>query len=126
MSKNDKKHFDKTPHDFKARYIFHKFNFDFKFLSHNSPLLPKVNLTRINAKPYTLELVLTYRINYDISVRKTTALVGDVHGICISNQSVLNYYDTIATVIIPYIDNYKYQLSNSFCSDKTYIKVIAK
>ena len=47
----------------------------------------------------------------------------EVHGINISHQSVLNYADAVARNVKPFIDNYKYDLTDSICGDETYIKV---
>jgi len=50
----------------------------------------------------------------------------EVHGINISHQSVLNYADAVARNVKPFIDNYKYDLTDSICGDETYIKVNSK
>jgi len=75
---------------------------------------------------YALGLVLTYYINYGLSSRKTAALLYDVHGIKISHQTILNYVNSVSVIVKPFIDNYEYELSDSFCGDETYIKVNGK
>jgi len=47
----------------------------------------------------------------------------DVHGVKISHQTILNYADAVASLVKPFVDNYPYELSNSFCGDETYIRV---
>jgi transposase-like protein len=123
MTKDEKKRFKQNPQAFKVRYIFREFNFDFEPLSKESPVKPKVDLSRIYASPHTLGLILTYHVNYGMSARKTAALMYDVHQIKISHQTILNYDNSVALITKPFIDHYPYELSNSFCGDETYIRV---
>jgi len=126
MTKEEKKSFKKHPQNFKVRYIYREFNFDFQPLSKESPELPKVDLSAIHSSPHTLGLVLTYYVNYGLSSRDTAAIMQDIHNVKISHQTVLNYADSVGYLIKPYLDNYPYELSNSFCGDETYIKVMGK
>ncbi|AZR74311.1 transposase [Anoxybacter fermentans] len=126
MSKEQKKRFKIAPHEFKVRYIYRQFNFDYKPLSKSSPAIPDVDISKIHASPHTLGLILTYYVNYGLSSRNTASLMEDIHGIKISHQTVLNYAESVACLIKPFVDHYPYQLSNSFCGDETYIKVDAK
>ncbi len=126
MTKEQKKRFNIAPHEFKVRYIYRQFNFDYKPLSKSSPVLPEVDLSKIYSSPHTLGLILTYYGNYGLSSRKTACLMKDIHDVKISHQTVLNYAESVACLIKPYVDNYPYQLSNSFCGDETYIKVNGK
>jgi transposase-like protein len=123
MSKKEKKQFEKNPQSFKVRYIFRQFQIDYQPLAKHSPKKPKVDLSRLHVSPHTLGLILTYRVNYGLSARKTTALMKDVHGVAISHQSILNYENSVALMLKPYVDHYPYELSNQFCGDETYIKV---
>src|SRR5699024_11742109 len=86
----------------------------------------KVNLSRIYTSPHTLELILTYHINYELSTLKTAALMHDIHQLKITHQTVLNNANSVALLTKPFIDNYPYELSNSFCGDETYIRVKGK
>ncbi|WP_176717354.1 DDE-type integrase/transposase/recombinase [Vulcanibacillus modesticaldus] len=126
MSSEEKKLFNEKPHEFKVRYIYRHFNFEYKPLAKSSPVLSDVDISRIYASPHTLGLILTYHVNYGISARKTAALMNDVHNLKISHQTVLNYADAVAKTIKPFVDHYPYVLSNSFCGDETYIKVNGK
>jgi len=47
----------------------------------------------------------------------------DVHGVSISHQTVLNYANSVALMIQPFVDRFPYELSGSFCGDETYIRV---
>lgn len=126
MSKEDKLRFKRSPQDFKVRYIYRQFNFDFKPLSKSSPVLPKVDISKIYASPHTLCLILTCYVNYGISARKTVCLMKDVHGVSISYQTILNYANSAACLVKPFTDGFDYKLSNSFCGDETYIRVNGK
>jgi transposase-like protein len=126
MTKEQKQRFKIAPHEFKVRYIYRQFNFDYKPLSKSSPVVPAVDISKIYSSPHTLGLILTYYVNYGISSRKTAALMKDIHGVKVSHQTVLNYADSVACTIKAFVDHYPYQLSNSFCGDETYIKVDGK
>lgn len=126
MSSEEKKSFIEKPHEFKVRYIYRQFNFEYKPLSRVSPVVPKVDISKIYASPHTLGLILTYHVNYGISARKTAALMQDVHNLNISHRTVLNYADSVAKIVKPFVDYYPYDVSNSFCGDETYIRVNGK
>lgn len=123
MSPEQKALFKKSPHMFKVRFIYRKFHFDFLPLSKQNEYVPLVDLPRITASPHVLGLILTYHINYAISLRKTAALMYDVHGVKVSHQTIANYCDTVAPRIKPFVDHFPYELSDSHCGDETYIKV---
>src|SRR5690625_4552140 len=126
MTKEEKKHFKQNPQAFKVRYIFREFQLDFDPLIKESPVKPKVDLSRIYASPHTLGLILTYYVNYGLSARKTAALMFDVHELKITAQTILNYVNSVALITKPFVDHYPYELSDSFCGDETYIRVKGK
>ena len=80
-------------------------------------------ICRISQSRHVLGLILTYHINYGLPLRKTAALMFDVHGVKISHQSIANYCNAVAPRVKPFIDHFHYELSDSFCGDETYIKV---
>ena len=123
MTKDEKLRFKKDPQAFKVRYIFREFHLDFDPLAKETPVKPKVDLSRIYVSTHTLGLILTYYVNYGLSARKTAALMYDVHSVKISHQTILNYANSVALITKPFVDHYPYQLSNSFCGDETYIRV---
>lgn len=126
MSSDERKLFKDKPYKFKVRYIYREFNYDYEPLSKSSPVIPKVDISKIHSSPYTLGLILTYYANYGISARKTAGLMKDIHGVDISYQTVLNYVDSVSKLVKPFIDNYPYDLSDSFCGDETYLKIKGK
>jgi transposase-like protein len=126
MSKEQKALYKKSAHLFKLRFIYRKFHFDFTPLSKDNKTLPIVDLPNITASPHILGLILTYHINYGIPLRKTAALMFDVHCVKISHQTISNYCNAVAPRVKPFVDNFKYELSDSFCGDETYIKVSGK
>jgi transcription elongation factor Elf1 len=81
MTAEQKALFKKSPHLFKLRFIYRKFHFDFTPLSKQNEYVPIVDLPNITASPHVLGLILTYHINYGIPLRKTAALMFDVHEI---------------------------------------------
>jgi len=123
MTPEQKAIFKKSPHLFKLRFIYRKFHFNFTPLSKDNDYVPKVDLPDITASPHVLGLILTYHINYGLPLRKTAALMFDVHGVKISHQSVANYCNAVAPRVKPFVDNFKYELSDSFCGDETYIRI---
>ena len=123
MSPSQKALFKKSPYLFKVRFIYRKFHFTFLPLSKQNEYVPLVDLPRITASPHVLGLILTYHINYAISLRKTAALMYDVHGVKVSHQTIANYRDAVAPRVKPLIDHFPYKLSDSHCGDETYIKV---
>lgn len=123
MTQKEKNQFKKDPQAFKLRYIYRQFHIDFQPLAKHLPKRPRVDLSRIYVSPHTLGLILTYHVNYGLSARKTAALMKDIHGVSISHQSILNYENSVALWLKPFIDHYPYELSDQFCGDETYIRV---
>ena len=126
MTPEQKSLFKKAPHAFKLRFIYRKFHFEFTPLSKENESLPIVDLPNITASPHVLGLVLTYHINYGLPLRKTAALMYDVHNVKISHQTIANYCNAVAPRVKPLIDGFPYELSESFCGDETYIKIKGK
>jgi len=126
MTKKERKLFAQNPYAFKLHYIYREFTFDFKPLSKELTVIPKVDITKIHSSHQVLGLVLTYYTNYGLSSRNTAAIMKDIHGVDISHQTVLNYANAVSKYIKPYVDNYPYELSNSFCGNETYLKVNGK
>lgn len=126
MNKAERKLFQEKPYKFKVRYIYREFTYDYQPLSKTSPDLPKVDLSKIHSSPHTLGLILTYYANYGISARKTAAMMKDIHNVNISHQTVLNYAEAASKLVKPFVDNYPYDLSGSFCGDETYLKIKGK
>ena len=123
MSPEQKALFKKSPHAFKLRFIYRKFNFNFTPLSKANEYVPLVDLPDITASPHVLGLILTYRVNYGLPLRKTAAIMYDIHNVKVSHQTIANYCNAVAPRVKPFVDHFPYELSNSFCGDETYVKV---
>jgi len=131
ISPEQKALFKKSSHLFKLRFIYRKFHFEFTPLSklspqatsHNNEYVPIVDLPNITASHHVLGLILTYHVNYGIPLRKTAALMYDVHNVKVSHQTIANYCNSVALRVKPFVDHFPYELSDSFCGDETYVKV---
>lgn len=127
MSPDQKVSYKKSPYLFKLRYIYRKFHFDFTPLSKTeNQELPNVDLSNISASPHVLGLILTYHINYGLPLRKTAALMFDVHNIKISHQTIANYCNAVAPIVKPFVDHFDYRPTDQICGDETYIKIGGK
>lgn len=78
----------KRPSQFKLRYIYREYAFKIRQIAPQSSAQSRVDLSRIQASPQVLGLILSYYVNYGISAAKTAALMYDIHGIKISSQLV--------------------------------------
>jgi transposase-like protein/rubredoxin len=123
MTAEQKKIYKHSPHIFKLRFIYRKFHFDFTPLSKQNGYVNFADLPKITASSHVLGLILTYNVNYGIPLRKTSALMYDVHGVKISHQTVANYKSAVALRVKPFVDHYPYELSDQICGDETYIKI---
>lgn len=111
----------------KLHYYFREFKFSLKDLDYYcESKVTKVNLANKYFDDYTLGLVLTYRINYGLSARKTAAILRDIHGIKISHQTIMNYSNATATLIKTFVDTYPYKLGDTLTADETYVTVKGK
>lgn len=128
MSSDERKLFKSNPHDFKVRYIYRAFDLELPDLedSYLSSINAKVNLSKIRHAKHTLGLILTYYVNYGLSSRKTAAIMKDVHEVKISHQTIINYVNSVAGVVQPFLENFDYNLSNEIVGDETYIKIKGK
>ena len=93
----------KRPSQFKLRYIYREYAFKIRQIAPQSSAQSRVDLSRIQASPQVLGLILSYCVNYGISAAKTAALMYDIHGIKISKQTILNYAQAVAANIRPFL-----------------------
>jgi len=126
LSLEEEEHYKANPQDFKLHYIYREFIIDFEPLAKKSPVTSNVDISKIHSSPHVLGLTLSYYVNYGLSSRVTASIMKDIHGVNISHQTVINYANSAATILKPFVDNYDYQLSDSICGDETYIKVNGK
>jgi transposase-like protein len=122
------KEYKKNPGKFKLHYIYRAYDIDFDSLDRDSmpDLNMKVDLANIRHSKHTLGLILTYYVNYGLSSRKTAAIMYDVHQVKISHQTIMNYANSVSAMILPFLENYPYDLSSDLCGDETYIRVKGK
>ncbi|QVK18146.1 DDE-type integrase/transposase/recombinase [Mycoplasmatota bacterium] len=122
------KQFKKKPGKFKLHYNYRAFDINFDSLERDSMsnLNMKVDLANIRHSKHTLGLILTYYVNYGLSSRKTAAIMYDIHQVKISHQTVMNYANSVSTMIRPLLENYPYDLSSDLCGDETYVRVKGK
>ena len=133
MNEDESKLFAEKPHEFKVRYIcyiYREFEFDYDPLSKSADqpaeAISRVDIAKIHSSPHTLGLILTYYANYGLSARRTAGIMQDIHNVKISYQTVLNYAEAASKLVKPFVDNYQYELSDSFCGDETYLKIKGK
>lgn len=118
--------FEKEPSAFKMHYIYRRFALTIEELAKPGIIDTTVSLNRIHSSPRVLGLILTYHVNYGLTASKTAALMYDVHQVKISGQTIRNYAKSAAAVVQPFVDYYPYELSDQFCGDETYIRVLGK
>lgn len=128
LSSEDKQRYKQTPSAFSLHYITRVFNASLDSLeSFQRKLTPSnVDLAKIRNSKHVLGLVLTYYINYGLSLRKTALILYEIHDIKISHQTVANYAQAAAHLLFPWLDNFKYSLNPYHCGDETYVKVKGK
>ena len=87
LSKEDKARYKRNPSAFSLHYITRIFNASLdKLESIQLKIAPsKVDLSCIHNSKHVLGLILTYYVNYGLSLRKTTLIHFEVHDIKISH-----------------------------------------
>ena len=128
VSQNQADHLKTHSNQYKLRYHFRLFDFNFSEIKANLPFTinTKVDLNKIHHSKYVVGLVLTYFINYGLSSRKTARILYEIHGIKISNQTVINYAEAMASITETLNQLYPYELSDTITFDETYVKVKGK
>ena len=128
LSKEDKVKYKQYPSAFSLHYITRIFNASLDMLGKIQPKIApsKVDFSRIRNSRHVLGLVLTYYINYGLSLRKTALILYEVHDIRISHQTIANYAQAASHLLFPWMDNFKHDLNSYHCGDETYVKVLGK
>ena len=129
LSNEQKKEYKLHPSKFTLHYIIRIFDGSLKQLeSLYMKVRPsKVDLRNIHANRHVLGLILTYHINYGLSLRKTALIMREVHNYPVSHQTVSNYAEVVSHLIEPWLDSYQYDaLSENLCADETYVKIKGK
>lgn len=128
LSPEDKERYKREPFAFSLHYITRVFNASLEALeSIQRAIIPsKVDLSRIRNSKHVLGLVLTYYVNYGLSLRKTALILYEVHDIKISHQTIANYAQAASHLLFPWLDAFQYDLNSYQCGDETYVKVKGK
>lgn len=120
-------HLKTSSGEYRLHYHYREFKFSLDELrTAENSTETKVNLSRIHFDTRVLGLVLTYYVNYGLGSRKTALILRQVHGVSISHQTVINYANTVSTLVKDMIDHYPYRIGSTLCGDETYIKVRGK
>lgn len=128
LSPEDRKRYKPNPSAFSLHYITRVFNASLDALEKcQRTLVPsKVDLSRIHNPKHVLGLILTYYINYGLSLRKTALIFYEVHDIKVSHQTIANYAQATSHLLFPWLDHFKYTMGHYQCGDETYVKVKGK
>lgn len=126
LTPQERERYAEDPQAFKLHYIYREFTICLRPLSKEPPVMPDVDLSKIHSSPHVLGLILSYYVNYGMSSRLVASIMRDIHGVNISHQTVINYGNSAAMILKPFVDNYDYPLTSSICGDETYIKVNGK
>lgn len=128
LSKEDKAKYKQNPSAFSLHYITRIFNASLDMLEKVQLRIEpsKVDLSRIRNSKHVLGLVLTYYVNYGLSLRKTALILYEVHDIKISHQTIANYAQAASHLLFPWMDHFKHDLNDYQCGDETYVKVLGK
>jgi putative transposase len=123
LSEKERKLFEKEPYRFKLRYIYRQFRLKLNEIEDYTLIDSPVDLARIHASPRLLGEILTFHVNYGLPASKTAALIYDLHGVKVSGQTVLNYAVAAGAQVLPFTQDYPYELSDQISGDETYIRV---
>ncbi len=128
LSKEERKQYKLQPSSFTLHYNTRVFDASIEDLEHmQASIKPsRIDLSRIRNARHVLGLVLTYYINYGLSTRKTSLILSEVHDIKLSHQTVANYAQAASHILQPWLDDYKYDLTDHHCGDETYVSVKGK
>lgn len=128
LSKKDKKLYKENPSAFTLHYNTRVFDASLDDLAKlQSFIKPStIDLSRIRNSKHVLGLILTYYINYGLSLRKTALIMFEVHNIKVSHQTIANYAEAASHVLKPWLDEYQYDLTPHHCGDETYVSVKGK
>lgn len=128
LSKEDKKLYKLRPSTFSLHYITRVFNASLDALENlQIKIEPSVTeLSRIRNSKHILGLVLTYYVNYGLSLRKTALILFEIHDIKISHQTIANYAQAASHMLSPWLEHFQYPLNAYQCGDETYVKVLGK
>ncbi len=109
---------------FKLRFQHSDYIFNANDLKTARPAFEtKTDLSRIRNSTYKVSMVLTYFVNIGLSSRQAREALLRIHGIKISHQSIINYANSAAALISPFIDKNNPIPKGIVAGDETYITV---
>jgi transposase-like protein len=123
LSYEDLLEYQQYPSRFKLHYIYREFVIDFFAMDLKSMPPGTVNFNFRKFSPHILGLCLTYVVNCSLSVRKTQAVLREVHGVVISHSMVARYVRAASAIVAPFVQDYDYKPTNYLSGDETYVKV---
>jgi len=128
MNREDKRRFKKNPSLFKVHYIYRAFNIKPPDITDDFREFVKspIDLNKAYNSWHVIGLILTYRVNYGMSYRQTSAIMADIHNVYLTHQTVFNYCKSVSTIVHPVLEYYPYELSSELAGDETYLKIMGK
>lgn len=128
LNAHDMQIYKEHPEKLKLRYIYRKFNVEFKTLTadYRNFVKSPIDISKAYSSQYIIGLCLTYHVNYGLSYRQTAAILKDIHDVNISYKTVENYCKAVSTIVHPLLEFYPYELSDTIAADETYIKILGK
>lgn len=112
--------------NFKLHYQYREYHISPDDLIPERPCSNTVDLRKIHHSYHTLGLVLTFTINLGLSSRVTRDALKGIFDISLSHQTVMNYINSSAQYLSPYIDNNCPAPKTISAADETYIIVNGK
>ena len=123
LSKEQLQEFKEHPTRFKMYYLYREFTTNFFKVDLHSISRTASSLAFRKFSPHIMGLALTYLVNCGLSTRKTSHILKEIHGVCISHTQIANYATSAAFCIKAFVDNFDYQPSTTLAADETYTKV---
>ena len=109
---------------FKLHYQYREYSFNLADLNCARPAFAtKTDLSRIRNTTHTVSMILTYLINIGLSSRQTKEALYRIHNIKVSHQTIINYSNSAASLISPFVDNNNPKPKGIVSGDETYITV---
>ena len=109
---------------FKVRYQWRRYHFDPAAVQPHAPCGSGRPLLDIRHPLQAVGLVLAYTVSYGLSARMTARILKEIHGYCISRQTVLDWLSAAAPLAWNVLETLKGRLAETVvAADETYIKV---
>lgn len=109
--------------NFKLHYQFREYHITKQDLKTAQPSEAFLKLNNIRNSHNILGLILTFTINCGLSARATKTALKDLFGIKISHQTIINYINSAASVLAPFVDKNSPAPKSTSAADETYIIV---